>query len=134
MTPEARSHMHDHNNGAVHVHDQAVTWGQFFENIGWYVGPDFIRTPTTLYAAAGQDKLNIILNGQNVTGLQTITNEVIQDKDRLLVSFGDIDDATLRKQYGTVPSDAAKIDTQQDPASCGGAEGTTAKERMKHLF
>src|SRR5665647_713896 len=37
--PQQRAHMHDNANGLVHVEDHVVTWGQFFENLGWYVGP-----------------------------------------------------------------------------------------------
>src|SRR5476651_440128 len=37
-TPMERAHMHDQVNNVVHVEDSAVTWGQFFENIGWTVG------------------------------------------------------------------------------------------------
>lgn len=134
VVPPARAHMHDHSSGTIHVHDDAVTWGQFFENIGWYVGPDFIRTPDHMYRADDANKLHIILNGDDVTGLQTITNEVIGDKDRLLVSFGGADSAALQSEYKTVPSDAAKVDAEKDPAACGGEEAVTPKERMRHLF
>src|SRR5438309_6592742 len=30
--PQQRAHMHDGINSVLHVHDHAVTWGQFFEN------------------------------------------------------------------------------------------------------
>jgi hypothetical protein len=72
MTPQARTHMHDEEAGVVHVHDEAVTWGQFFENLGWVIGPDFIQTRDKLYVADETSKLNIVLNGQNLTGLTSI--------------------------------------------------------------
>lgn len=133
-TPQSRAHMHDNVNDVVHVHDAAVTWGQFFENIGWMVGPDFIRTQDTMYMADDTHTLNIILNGNNLTGLSSITNQVIGDKDRLLLSYGPSDKATLDKEYKTVPSTAAKYDAQQDPAACSGAEALTVSDRLKHLF
>src|SRR6185437_6056638 len=64
--PQQRAHMHDNINSVVHVHDHAVTWGQFFENLGWYVGPNFIETDSgTLYTENDQDKLHILINGQD---------------------------------------------------------------------
>jgi cell division protein FtsI/penicillin-binding protein 2 len=49
-SPQARVHMHNEENGVIHVHDKAVTWGDFFENLGWTIGPNFIRTSNKLYA------------------------------------------------------------------------------------
>lgn len=134
MTPPARTHMHNEESGIIHVHDEAVTWGQFFENLGWYVGPDFIRTTDKMYTADDMNKLNIVLNGDNLTGLSTITNEVIGDQDRLLVSFGDIDKTTLSTEYKSVPNNAGEYNHKNDPASCGGTHEATPAERLKHLF
>ncbi|MDB5181841.1 MAG: hypothetical protein JWP13_604 [Candidatus Saccharibacteria bacterium] len=134
LTPKARTHMHNEENGVVHVHDDGVTWGQFFENLGWYVGPDFIRTPAAMHTADGVNKLNIVLNGDNLTGLSTITNEVIGDKDRLLISYGDVDRQMLDKQFQTVPNDADEYNHKNDPSTCSGAHSATPADRLKHLF
>lgn len=133
--PQQRGHMHDNENGLVHVEDHLVTWGQFFENLGWYVGPDFIQTENgTNYTAVDQAKLHIVINGQDYTDLTPITNTVIKDEDRLLVSFGDIDQATLDKEYKTIPATARLANVTPDPASCSGAESITTVERLRHLF
>ncbi|HSX36415.1 MAG TPA: hypothetical protein VLH84_05790 [Patescibacteria group bacterium] len=133
--PQQRAHMHDNINSVIHVHDHAATWGQFFENLGWYIGPDFIETDGgAMYQAQGDTKLNIMLNGQNYTGLTPITNTVIKDQDRLLVSFGDIDGATLQKEFKTVPATAHHYDITPDPASCSGSEKVTISDRLHHLL
>ena len=133
--PQQRGHMHDNENGLVHVEDHIVTWGQFFENLGWYVGPNFIQTATgTTYAAADQAKLHIVLNGQDYTDLTPITNIVIKDQDRLLVSFGNTDQATLNNELKTIPTSARHADVTPDPASCSGAASVTVSERLRHLF
>lgn len=133
--PQQRTHMHDNINDVIHVHDHAVTWGQFFENLGWYVGPDFIQKDDgTRYLASGDSKLHIIINNQDYTDLQAITNNVIKDRDRLLLSFGDIDKNTLTKEYASVPVTAKKYDETKDPASCSGGEKVTVKDRLHHLF
>lgn len=133
--PQQRAHMHDDINSLVHVHDHAVTWGQFFENIGWLVGPDLIETANgTKYIADGSDKLHIIINGQDYTDLTAITDTVIKDRDRLLVSFGNIDQPTLSKEFKSVPATAKHYDESKDPASCAAGEAVTTKQRLEHLF
>ena len=134
-TPQQRTHMHDDENSVIHVHDHAVTWGQFFENLGWYVGPDFIQKDDgTRYVADDNNKLNIVIDGQDYTDLQAITNNVIKDRDRLLLSFGDIDQRTIAKEYKSVPATAKHFDEAKDPASCSGSEKVTVKDRLHHLF
>jgi hypothetical protein len=133
--PQQRAHMHDNINSLVHVHDHGVTWGQFFENLGWYVGPDFIETDSgKRYVDDGNNKLHVIINDQDYTGLQAITNTVIKDRDRLLLSFGDVNQATLDKEYKSVPATAKHYDEAKDPASCSGSEKVTFRDRLHHLF
>ncbi len=133
--PQQRAHMHDNMNSVIHVHDHATTYGQFFENLGWYIGPDFLETDNgTMYRENGADKLHIIIDGQDYTDLGAITNMVIKDKSRLLVSFGDISDSTLAQEYKTVPSTAGHYDMSMDPMSCSGMEKISVSDRLHHLF
>jgi hypothetical protein len=133
--PQQRAHMHDDVNSVVHVHDYAVTWGQFFENLGWVVGSDFIVTDTgQTYKADGVNKLHVLINGQDYTDLTPITNMVIKDRDRLLLSFGSQDEATLKLQFNSVPSTAKHYDETKDPSSCSGDTPPTTSERLHHLF
>jgi hypothetical protein len=133
--PEQRAHMHDNVNSVVHVHDHAVTWGQFFENLGWVVGPDFIETDSgAKYIASDSSKLHVLINGQDYTDLTPITNMVIKDQSRLLLSFGNIDVATLQAEDKTVPSTAAHDDSTNDPASCSGHDSVTVGDRLHHLL
>lgn len=133
--PQQRAHMHDGINSVIHVHDHAVTWGQFFENLGWFVGPDFIETDAgTMYQAKDNDQLHIIINGQDYTGLTPLTNMVIKDQSRVLISFGDLSNSTIQQEFKSVPSTAKQSDETQDPASCSGSEKVTFKARLHHLF
>lgn len=134
-TPEQRAHMHDNINSVIHVHDKATTYGQFFENIGWEIGPDFVKTDDgTLYRSSDTEALHIIINGQDYTGLGSISNMVIKDKSRLLVSYGALSQATIDQEYKTVPNTAAHQDASTDPASCSGNEKISWKDRLHHLF
>jgi hypothetical protein len=118
ILPEQRAHMHDNVNSVVHVHDDGVTWGDFFTNLGWYVGPDFVQTRDgTLYKAAGAKQLHILINGTDFTGGAAISRQIINDKDRLLVSFGDVSQSQLTSEFKAVPATAAQVDKSVDPAS-----------------
>lgn len=136
IQPAQRAHMHDNINSLIHVHDDGVTWNQFFNNLGWDIGGDYLITDQSkMYQADDTQKLNIVLNGQNLTDLTSIANTVIKDKDRLLVSFGNISTKTVDAEYKSVPYDAAKYDAAHDPASCAGQmEHVTVSDRLKHLF
>lgn len=135
MVPAERAHMHDNVNDVVHVEDHSVTWGQFFTNIRWILGPTFITSPDgAVYYQKGDSKLHLVLNGQDYTDFGGLQNTVIKDNDKLLVSFGDENNASLKKQYDTIPSTAQKYDTTPDPASCGGHGAVTLHDRLTHMF
>lgn len=134
LTPIERAHMHNNVNDVAHVHDDAVTWGQFFENLGWFVGDDFIKTDKQLYVANGDSKLHVIIDGQDYTDLTAVTNMEIKDDSKLLISFGDMSKATLQQEYSKISSTAKEHDETQDPASCSGHESPSFSERLKHLF
>jgi predicted lactoylglutathione lyase len=134
-TPEQRAHMHENVNSVIHVHDKATTYGQFFENLGWEIGPDFVETDDgTMYRTNDTAALHIIINGQDYTGLGSISNMVIKDKSRLLVSYGALSQATIDQEYKTVPNTAAQQDASTDPASCSGNEKISWKDRLHHLL
>lgn len=133
MTPHERTHMHEQVNSVVHVHDHAVTWGDFFQNIGWVVDMNLIETPQSkIYLADAQNKVTFILNGQKV---ENPINQVIGDEDKLLINYGASSEQELQDRYKTVPATAHKYDVSKDPASCsGGVHPTTFSDRLKHLF
>jgi hypothetical protein len=133
-TPLARVHMHDEINNVIHVHAEAVTWGEFFQNLGWGIGANYLATPDTAYLATGDDQLNLVLNGKNVTGITNIGQTVIRDKDQLLVSFGNQPDSQLTTQFKSVGNTAAKYDAEKDSSACSGSEAPTTKDRLGHLF
>ncbi len=135
MVPSERAHMHDNVNNVVHVEDHSVTWGQFFTNLGWIMGPNFIVSPDgKIYSENSDNKLNLVLNGQDYTNYGGMQNTVIKDTDKLLVSFGNENAASLKQQYGSIPSTAQKYDTTKDPASCSGNHGTTMHDRLINII
>lgn len=127
-TPQGRVHMHANINHVVHVHDGVQTWAQFFNNLGWSLGDTLLSDGTNVYQDQTGGKLSFILNGQPA---RSIANEVIRDKDRLLISFGNEDVSALQQQFSQVESDAARYDANKDPAACAGPEKTSWQDRLR---
>lgn len=129
---KARAHMHDSKPGLIHVHAAAVTWGQFFSNLGYTLGNKVVVTDAGVFAnETDGNKLTFMLNGQNV---ETVESRIIKSEDTLLVSYGKDDDKTLQEHYKTVPSDAHRANTQQDPATCSGSRKLTFTGRLKQAI
>lgn len=120
---KGRVHMHDQVNDVIHIHDKRVTYQDFFENLGWSIGSDFIHSDTSLYANSDTSIIKYMLNGKQVN---RVDGTVIGDKDRLLVSYGTVDE-DINTQFSTVGKNAVHIDEEQDPASCGGLNGPEAE-------
>lgn len=129
--PIERTHMHDSAADLAHVHAPAVTWGNFFENLGWGIGTDFVRTRGQLLIADKAHLLTYLLNGQHITNP---ANHVIGNEDKLLVSYGTTDEAQLQTQLASVPTTAREQNLNPDPAGCGGATTPTWSDRLRHIF
>ncbi len=118
--PRGRVHMHEEVGDVIHIHDKRVTFGNFFQNIGWNVGDEVLETRDMVYQTAGDTKLSYILNG---VAIERIDNKVIGNMDKLLVSFGETSDNALKEQYARASSTAEEVNKKQDPASCSGLNG-----------
>jgi hypothetical protein len=130
-SPLGRVHLHDGNPGLVHVHDTVVTWADLFANIGWSLNDSVLFDGKQAYVNDQNNTLSFILNGKPI---RSVANEIIGDKDRLLISYGADDNATLQKQFGSVPTDAAKADVTADPATCQGAEHKDMWTELRQAF
>ena len=126
---KAKAHMHDQKAGLVHVHAAGVTWGQFFNNLGYNLGDNVIETDDGVFAD-GQDgnKLTFMLNGQEV---DAVANRVIGNTDRLLINYGKENDAALQANHNALPNEADKANSQNDPATCSGSHQLTFTDRLK---
>lgn len=131
-SPLERAHMHDNVNSVVHVEDHLVTWGNFFQNINWGIGDDYLRTADQTYIPSDQSQLTFMLNGKRV---DSIANTIIGDQDKLLVSYGSDSSQVIQKQYDKIQNNAKQNDIKQDPASCSGSHAKVdTRQRLNHLF
>lgn len=127
--PKTLVHLHDNNNHVVHVHAHAVTWSQFFANLGYGLNDKVLTTDKGVYVDGAEGMhLTFWLNGQAVDG---VANRVIASRDVLLVSYGDDNQAILQKQYNSIPKDAQKFNEAKDPTACGGADQGSFTNRLK---
>lgn len=134
MTAHARVHMHENNADVVHVHAPGATWGHLLQNLGWGIGPDWIYTDSgELYRNGEEGRLTFVLNGIVVPPAY---DRVIQDTDRMLISFGtETPEDLVNERFPTVASNAREFDENYDPAGC---RGTTPEEtfgdRLRRAF
>lgn len=128
-TPAHRAHMHDRVNNVAHVHEDAVTWGMFFENIGYSVGERHLGTNTELFSEDNEQAVRFMLNGEEV---DDIANTVITSEDKLLVSVT-APDVSLASEYAKVDDSAGEFNSKADPATCTGST-TPFELRLKNIY
>ncbi len=130
-SPKIRAHMHDQINHVVHVHDNGVTWGHFFANLGFIDGDTIFKTDTATYTEDTDTAIRFVLNGEEV---DTTANRTIGDEDVLLITIGQPSDNDLQMQYAQIERDAAIYNQNTDPSACSGAKQLTTAERLKRAI
>ena len=130
-SPLERAHMHGNVNDVVHIEDDLVTWGHFMQNLGWGMGDDYIKTAENIYSNNKQGKVVFVLNGEQV---DKVSDRIIQDKDKLLISYGEATNDELQNEYKMIPETAIQYNTSQDPAGCGANKKIKATDKLRHLF
>lgn len=126
--PRVRTHLHDNTNHLIHVHDAGVTWGTFFENLGYTLSDNLVENDNGVYITGDDgNKLTFTLNGESVTA---IANKVISSEDVLLVNYGKDDKSTLKQRYDAIPRDAAEANRAKDPSACTGSHELTFWSRL----
>ena len=129
--PQDRAHMHEMVNHIVHVHDEAVTWGQFFSNLGITVGDRVMSYDKVVYVDDRDTQIKFYLNGETV---DSIYNRVIGNEDALLISAGKASDIKLEDQYAEIEKDAAEYNQNTDPSTCSGGKELSLFDRAKEAL
>lgn len=126
--PKIRTHMHNQVSDVVHVHDNGVTWGHFFANIGMTNGDSIFRIDNNRFVDSDKTPITFILNGEKV---DSTSNVVIKSEDKLLVSIGTTDELKLQEQYASISDTAEEYNGTYDPSGCSGGKDFTFVERLK---
>jgi hypothetical protein len=134
VAPEGRVHMHNGEDHVVHVHHDGVSWGHFFQNLGFAASRGFLALDDgrILTADDGGRTLKYVVNGIVVDDVVT---RMIRPGDRLLVSFGpESPEEVLRTQFPQVAEDAPIYDTHDDPGACAGEGHSHRGDRWRRAF
>lgn len=129
--PHTRVHMHDSINHVVHVHDQAATWGALFANLGYTLDNSVLVTNDGIFVDGQDGKLQFYLNDKLVT---SISNEVINSEDVLLIDYGSGDEATIKTHYNEIIQDAHDYNERADPSACTGGLSESFGNRVKRTL
>lgn len=115
------------------MEDEAVTWGHFFQNLGYTVTKDVLITPEgELFEVAGDKRVRFILNGKEV---ETISGRVIESKDRLLVSYGtESGQELIDGKYNEVTERAEEYNNTPDPEGCSGSKKESLTDKLRRAF
>lgn len=131
VRPESRAHMHDFIDHVVHVHDEGATWGHFFANLGYALGNDVLVTRDAVLTDDGDRRLRFVYNGEPT---RAIANELIHDKDILLIDYSSDDSDALNERYAAIPTDASQYNEQDDPSACAGENQLTITDRVRRAL
>jgi hypothetical protein len=130
MQPKERTHMHNGEDTVVHVHDDGVTWGHFFSNLGFAFGETYLVLDDEKgYFSKGGRNLKFILNGELAVNP---FNQLIQSEDRLLISYGTESlEHVMQVQWPEVSETAREHNDHPDPGSCSGVISLSFLTRLK---
>ena len=130
--PLSRVHLHDRIAHVIHVHDKAVTYGNFIDNIGFSLSGRVLEIRTETYVDGQNGNLRFILNGEFV---RHVDRQVITSEDVLLIDFSKDSDEILLQRYQAIPPGALEANTKQDPQSCSGNDEIPSLwRRLKGAF
>lgn len=119
-------HMHNFNGNVVHVHEEGITWHDFFDSLGLDIADRITQEGKMLGSEGGQ--VTFVLNGEQKDS--TVLDLEIRDGNALLVSYGKLDgvDTRLALESGQFLTHDACISSGTCPSrgaapveSCGDA-------------
>lgn len=129
--PLHRAHMHDGIYDVIHVHADAVTWNQFFENLNITTDTTYLRAKNDSFISSPPNQVTYILNGKKIDSLNGL---VINTKDKLLANYGSEDANIITQRYDSITDKAAIYNEKLDPASCGGNLTNSFSDRLNNIF
>ena len=130
--PEDRAHLHENNQDTIHIHDEGVSWGHFFSNIGVVFDSQFLSGGNGQVFEETQDKeITYILNWEKV---RNPFNTLIGSEDRLLISYGAESREEINAQYDKISTNAEEFNGKYDPGSCGGTNQNGLVLLISELF
>lgn len=126
-------HLHDNVGGVVHLHQEALTWHDFFESLKMkFEDNEFMDDEGNSWKNDEENSFRFFINGQEV---ETIVDTIINDLDRVLITYGprDREMSEINAELGQISNDACYY-SESCPErgtapyeSCGGAPAEKSK-------
>jgi len=106
---EDLTHIENNDGGVIHVHATGMTLGYFFKSLGFGLTDDcFILDTGNQYCNLGKATLKFYVKNQADWGqIYSPADYILQDLDRILVTYGSEDEEEIQQQRESV-SDKAK--------------------------
>jgi hypothetical protein len=95
-------HLHDNNGVVVHVHAPGVRLGDFLTSINFGLSDTCLQVEKEYYCEDESNNLVVWVNGAEIP---VAAEYIMQDLDRILISFGD-NDRELEEEYARVTDEA----------------------------
>jgi len=105
------THVENNDGDVLHVHATGINLGYFFESLGFELTKDCFKMDTgNNYCKTGDAELKVFVKGKNLEWEQLYypADYVLQDLDKILVTYGTENDEEIRKQMATA-TDKSRI-------------------------
>ena len=103
-------HFEDGLGDVVHVHATGMTIGQLFKSLKGAISNNCVVLENQNYCSENEKKLKFYVNGKPNS---EFSNYVIHDLDKILVSYGNENDADIQNQLNSITNLAAKYSLQK---------------------
>lgn len=89
-------HVENNEGTTIHRHLEGVTFGDFLDSVGMGIQDDcFVRDDGAQFCEDGNKQLRFYVNGEEVN---SISDYVIQEEDRLLVIYGNQTEEEIQQE------------------------------------
>lgn len=97
-------HLHDGNGNTIHIHKEGITMGNFFKSLGMDLTKNCFTLDTKKqYCAGGGNTLKFYVNGKPN---DSFGDYVMNDLDRILISYGSENGGAIAMQLASVTDNA----------------------------
>ncbi|MFH1257585.1 MAG: hypothetical protein ABIG96_03960 [Candidatus Micrarchaeota archaeon] len=97
-------HLHDGNGNVLHKHATGATLGLFFKSLNMHFNSTcFIIDDGTPYCNSSQNTLKLYVNGKQNSEFGEYE---LNDLDKILISYGPSDDASIPSQLSSISDEA----------------------------
>ena len=106
---EDLTHVENNDGGVIHVHATGMTLGYFFRSLGFGLTDEcFVLDTGNQYCSDGNAELKVFVQSIGTSWVQIYSpaDYIIQDLDKILITFGTEDEEGIRQQLESVTDKA----------------------------